>query len=72
LIKSGKVDYPYLGLAGIDLSDFEKLTLNQVKLLGQGRWTGVYVAEVTSGGPADKAGLRAGPKPPMTQLEIWR
>ena len=60
LIKSGKVDYPYLGLSGIDLSDYEKLTLSQVKEIGQGRWTGVYVASVTSGGPADKAGIRAG------------
>src|SRR5450759_1448721 len=62
LIKSGKVDYPYLGLTGIDLSDYDRLSLSQVKLLGLNRWTGVYVASVTSGGPSDKAGLRAGTK----------
>ncbi len=63
LIKAGKVDYPYLGLSGVDLSDYEKLTLDQVKELGQGHWTGVYVSSVTAGGPADKAGIRAGTVP---------
>jgi S1-C subfamily serine protease len=62
IIKNGKAEYPYLGLSGIDLSDYEKMTLSQVKLLGLNRWTGVYVANVTSGGPADKAGVRAGTK----------
>ncbi|MBM3152018.1 MAG: PDZ domain-containing protein [Chloroflexi bacterium] len=55
IIASGKYDYPYLGISSID--DFSLQTL---EALGLERFTGAYVTAVTPGGPADKAGLRAG------------
>lgn len=58
LIKTGKVDYPYLGLTS--LSD---ISLSQQKSLGLDRSTGAYITGIVPGGPADKAGLHAGNKP---------
>jgi serine protease Do len=53
LIKDGKYQAPYLGISGVslgsDLATANKLDANT---------RGVLVAEVTSGGPADKAGLK--------------
>jgi S1-C subfamily serine protease len=57
LISQGKYDYPYLGISSRD-----DLTLDAIELLGLKSFTGAYVAEVTKGGPADKAGLHAGTK----------
>lgn len=57
LIEKGKYDYPYLGISSrpeISLFDQETLGLSQA--------TGAYVVDVVPGGPADKAGLKAGNK----------
>ncbi|MBN1306052.1 MAG: trypsin-like peptidase domain-containing protein [Anaerolineales bacterium] len=55
LISEGKYSYPYIGIASID-----NLDLKQLELLGLDQFTGVYVVDVTAGGPADLAGLQAG------------
>jgi S1-C subfamily serine protease len=55
LITDGKYDYPYLGISSIDT-----LSLPQIEALGLQSFTGAYVTSVTSNGPADKAGIRAG------------
>ncbi len=57
LISDGKYDYPYLGMTS--MSD---LGLDQIEALGLKTFTGAYVANVVAGGPADKAGLKAGDK----------
>jgi S1-C subfamily serine protease len=58
LIESGTYQHPYLGISGISLTpDFAKamnLDANQ---------HGALVEEVTSGSPADKAGLRGSDQP---------
>jgi S1-C subfamily serine protease len=55
LISDGKYDYPYLGMAALD-----DLGLDQIEALGLKSFTGAYVTNVVAGGPADKAGLKAG------------
>jgi len=55
LIAQGKYDYPYLGISSRD-----DLTLDVINMLGLKSFTGAYVAEVARGGPAEKAGIRAG------------
>jgi S1-C subfamily serine protease len=55
LIEKGKYDYPYLGISSID-----SLTLEMVEALGLKVFTGAYVTSVTSGSPADQAGIKAG------------
>lgn len=57
LIEKGKYDYPYLGISSID-----SLTLEMVDALGLKTYTGAYVTDVAPGGPADKAGIKAGDK----------
>jgi len=57
LISDGKYDYPYLGIASLD-----SLSLEMVDALGLGTFTGAYVTDVVAGGPADKAGIKAGTK----------
>jgi 2-alkenal reductase len=52
LINDGKFVYPYLGVSGMD-----ELTLAQIEALGLPQATGVYVSEVSPGGPADEAGV---------------
>jgi len=49
LIANGNYDYPYLGITSRDDLSLDLKT-----------FTGAYVADVASGGPAEKAGLRAG------------
>ena len=58
LIETGEYDYPYLGV-----SSFPSLTLDVVKALGLTQYTGAYVTGVVSGGPADRAGVKAGTTP---------
>ncbi len=55
LIANGKYDYPYLGISSLD-----SLSLEMVEALGLNTFTGAYVTDVVSGGPADKAGIKAG------------
>ena len=57
LIRSGKVEHPYIGIRG------GTLTTEVAEAMGLSTTTrGVLVAEVTEGGPADKAGLRGSTK----------
>ena len=62
LIQSGTFAYPYMGLGFIPqtLTPDGGLTLDLVNTLGLKSTSGAYVVNVTSGGPAEKAGLRAG------------
>jgi 2-alkenal reductase len=55
LIQDGKYDYPYLGITSID-----DLPLQYLQELGLTQYTGAYVTSVTSGSPADQAGVRGG------------
>jgi S1-C subfamily serine protease len=57
IIKSGKYDYPYMGLGSA--SD---LSLDEINALGLSNFTGAYVTSVTPGGPGEKAGLIPGTK----------
>ena len=61
LIQTGKFVYPYLGVTTLD-----DLPLAVINALGLKSTTGVYVTGVTSGGPADQAGILAGTQP-LTQ-----
>ena len=58
LIKNGRYDYPYLGISSMD-----ELSLPVIEALGLKKQTGAYVTGVVAGGPADKAGVRAGEEP---------
>jgi 2-alkenal reductase len=58
LIATGKYDYPYLGIAAVDSLSLEAVTALELKA-----YTGAYVTDIVSGGPADKAGIKAGTKP---------
>jgi len=58
LIASGTYDYPFLGISSMD-----SLNLEVVNELGLESFTGAYVTEIVSGGPADKAGIIAGSRP---------
>ncbi len=55
LIEKGVYDYPFLGI-----SSMSSLTLDMVNALGLEQYTGAYVTNVVAGGPADKAGIKAG------------
>ncbi len=58
LIKNGRYDYPFLGVSSMD-----ELTLPVIDALGLKSFTGAYVTGLVPGGPADKAGLKAGDTP---------
>ena len=55
MIEKGSHDYPYLGI-------FSKgeLSLLEQEALGLPQSTGVYITQVEPGGPAERAGIRAG------------
>jgi serine protease Do len=58
LIKEGRVRYPYVGLMLTDVKDLDDAQRAKV-----GKWLpgqGAFVAELTPGGPASKAGARPG------------
>ncbi len=54
LIKHGSIEYAWLGVQGGELTD------EIAKQLDVDVDHGVYIADVTAGGPADKAGLQGG------------
>ncbi|PWB68766.1 MAG: trypsin [Anaerolineales bacterium] len=62
LIRDGEYKYPYLGI-----TSSSDLSLNEIEALGLNTYTGAYVLDVASGGPADKAGIRAGTTPTRLQ-----
>ena len=62
LISSGKYDYPWLGV-----SSMSSMSLDEIQALGLTQDTGAYVTDVVAGGPADKAGLKAGTQPTSIQ-----
>ncbi len=55
LIANGSYDYPYLGMTSLN-----SLSLAVQEVLDLPQSTGAYITDITTGGPADKAGLRAG------------
>ena len=55
LIATGSYDYPFLGLSSIP-----SLTLADAQQLGLDRTNGVFITNITAGGPADQAGLVVG------------
>jgi 2-alkenal reductase len=57
LIANGKYDYPYLGISSLRN---ELMTLPVIEALGLKSYIGAYVSDVAPGGPADKAGIKAG------------
>jgi S1-C subfamily serine protease len=59
LISTGSYDYPYMGISF--LPD-QLMSLDVIDALGLKTFTGAYVVDVAKGGPADKAGIRAGAK----------
>lgn len=62
LIRDGKYEYPFLGI-----TSSSDLSLDEIETLGLTTYTGAYVLNVTPGGPADQAGIRAGSTP--TRIE---
>ena len=54
LISEGSYTYPYMGV-GFD----DEVSLDEQDIYGLGQTQGAYVLSVTTGSPADKAGLRA-------------
>ncbi|MEW6084078.1 MAG: trypsin-like peptidase domain-containing protein [Chloroflexota bacterium] len=58
LIEDGKYEYPYLGI-----SSNSDMSLTEAEALGLTQYTGAYVVSVVPGGPAERAGIRAGTLP---------
>ncbi|QIK70587.1 PDZ domain-containing protein [Erysipelothrix sp. HDW6C] len=59
IAENGKVSYPIIGISAVsleDLNDFMRKSYN----IPDGIEKGVFIAEVTSGGPANKAGIKEG------------
>lgn len=55
LIADGEYDYPYIGI-----SSLPDISLLEMEALDLPQSTGAYVTLITPGGPAERAGLRAG------------
>jgi 2-alkenal reductase len=55
LIATGNYDYPYLGISAVP-----EISLSLQEQLGLPQSYGVYVTEVTAGGPSDLAGVQTG------------
>jgi 2-alkenal reductase len=60
LIATGKYDYPFLGISSLQN---DLMTLAVIDALGLKSYTGAYVTDVVSGGPADIAGIKPGSQP---------
>lgn len=56
---NGKVSYPVIGISGVSLADYSAYQLQRYGV-NVAVDTGLYVAEVTNNGPAQKAGIQAG------------
>ena len=67
LITDGKYDYPYLGMSSLD-----DMTLQIIEALGLKSFTGAYVTTVVPGGPADKAGIKAGTRKHQHPEPVWQ
>lgn len=59
LIEDGKFEYSYMGISTLSS---ELMTLDVIHELDLPQMTGVYVLSVSSGSPADKAGIRGASK----------
>lgn len=59
LLLGEKYDYPYIGISSSPYG----FTLAEFRALGISETSGCYITTVTSGGPADQAGLRGGTNP---------
>ena len=57
LIANGNYEYPYMGITSTTTSD---MSLDMQDALKLKRSTGVYITSVVPGGPAEKAGIKAG------------
>jgi len=62
LIANGSYDYPYLGMSSLN-----SLSLAVIDELGLTKTSGAYISDIVTGGPADKAGLKAGRTPTQIQ-----
>lgn len=60
LIKDGAYDYPYMG---ISFFPDQLMSLDVIEALNLKNYSGAYVVDIAKGGPAEKAGIRAGDKP---------
>jgi 2-alkenal reductase len=62
IIKTGKYDYPYLGISSVSLGNPSRggLSLDEIQALGLKQFTGTYVASLVKGGPAEQAGIKVG------------
>lgn len=58
LIVDGQYEYPFMGISSID-----SLPIDAIQALDLPQYTGAYVTGVVEGGPAAKAGIRAGTRP---------
>lgn len=65
LESSGKVTYAYLGVQG------QTVTADIAEALGIEAETGVLVASVVSGSPADRAGVRGGSEQTVVQSQVY-
>jgi len=65
IIKDGKYDYPYLGISSYSLGNPSRggMSLDEIEALGLKQFTGTYITGLADGGPAQKAGLKAGTQP---------
>lgn len=60
LIREGKVDHPYLGIAMVSLNEETKRQLNEKEGFNLTNEQGVLIVKVMPNSPADKAGLKSG------------
>ena len=59
IIKDGKVTRPQLGISGISLSGYSSFQLRYYRI-NTDLTDGIYVANVSAGGPASQAGIQVG------------
>jgi S1-C subfamily serine protease len=69
IIKDGHYDYPYLGVSSLSLGNPSRggMSLDEIQALGLKQFTGTYVTDLAAGGPAEKAGIKAGTEPTSIQ-----